>query len=167
MEKTARAVAEYFLANDKSGKLKDKTIVTKNGRRFYAGNARLNKYLHIAQNLYIAKNGQKLFSDSLYAYDNGAVVPDVQENYSIMINRNHLSDMDKETADFLDCVIALLENASLDELIQISHEDNEWRAKRNHFGKKDQEMDSLSRVDEYREQYADALLVLEGMANAA
>jgi len=166
VEKSARAVAEYFLANDASGKLKDKTIVTRNGRRFYAGNARLNKYLHIAQNLYIAKYGQKLFSDSLYAYDNGAVVPDVQENYSIMISRDPCSDMDKDTAVFLDCVMALLENATLDELIQISHEDSEWRLKNNHFEKKDQEMDSLSHIDEYREQYADALLVLEGMANA-
>lgn len=159
----ARTVAEYFLKHDKTGKFREKRLIEKNGRSFYTGNARLNKYLHIAQNLYIAKTGRRLFSDSLYAYDNGAIVPDVQENYSILISREHNPVIDTKTAAFLDAVMLLLENATLDELIQISHEDSEWQKKSKYYQKKDQEMDSLSHTKEYREQYADALLVLEGM----
>ena len=165
MERTARAVAQYFLNHDTSGQLRDKNLVTRNNRNFYSVNARLNKYLHIAQNLYIAKTGTKLFEDSLYAYDNGADVPDVSENYSILISRENNPDIDPETAAFLDSVLKLLENATLDELIQISHEDSEWQAKSRYYQKSEQEMDSLSHADEYREQYADALLLLEGMAD--
>ena len=65
----------------------------------------------------------------------------------------------------MDSVLKLLENATLDELIQISHEDSEWQAKSRYYQKSEQEMDSLSHADEYREQYADALLLLEGMAD--
>ena len=71
-------VARFFLAKDPDRRLFNKKLVRRNGRDFYEGNARLNKYLHIAQNLYIAKEGEKLFSDDLYAYDNGAVAPNVQ-----------------------------------------------------------------------------------------
>ncbi|MBR3428613.1 MAG: hypothetical protein IKG87_00790 [Clostridia bacterium] len=99
---TARQIAEFFLAHDDTGLLKDTTLITRNGRKFYRGNARLNKYLHIAQNMYIAKTGEKLFSDDLFAYDNGGVVPDVQEKYSILLNRN------KQPDDFPDDVCVFL-----------------------------------------------------------
>ena len=78
-------IAKYFLSKDPDRQLFNKTLVHKNGRDFYEGNARLNKYLHLAQNIFIAKTGTKLFQEDLYAYDNGAVALDVQENYAILL----------------------------------------------------------------------------------
>ena len=160
---TAMNVAMYLLAHDKTGKLRDKTIVEKNGRRFYAGNACLNKYLHIAQNLYLAKTGEKLFVDDLYAYDNGAVVPEVQEKYGILLNTSNAPSVDVDKVSFLDKVMLLLKMATLDELIEISHEDDEWIDKHGFYRKKDQLMDSEKRVEAYREQYDDALVLMEGV----
>ena len=62
-------VARYFLHLDAEGKIFTDKFVSKNGKTFREGNARPNKYLHIAQNLYIAKMGCKLFSDDLYAFN--------------------------------------------------------------------------------------------------
>lgn len=159
----ARDVAEYFLATDKTGKLRDKTVLSLNNRTPYAGNVRLNKYLHIAQNLYIAKTGNKLFDDDLYAYDNGAVALEVVDKYSILINRKVLPSIPSDIARWLDKVAELLKNASISELIAISHEDKEWQSKCHYYDKQSQKMDSLAHAEEYKEQYADALYVLEEM----
>jgi len=76
----ARDIANYFLQLDQSGKMFNTSdLMEANSRRFWTGNARLNKYLHLAQNIYFVKYGQHLFRDNLYAYDNGGVVTDVHE----------------------------------------------------------------------------------------
>lgn len=157
----ARDVAKYFLIKDKDHRLFSKNLVEKNGRKFYEGNARLNKYLHMAQNLYIAKTGEKLFEDDLYAYDNGAVVTDVQENFAILLSRESEPQLEESIRDFLDRVYVILQNATLDELIELSHEDSEWISKHAFYSKKEQKMDSLARIDEYKEQYGDVLKVME------
>ena len=157
----ARDVAKYFLIKDKDHRLFSKNLVEKNGRKFYEGNARLNKYLHMAQNLYIAKMGEKLFEDDLYAYDNGAVVTDVQENFAILLSRESEPQLEESIRDFLDRVYLILENASLDELIELSHEDAEWESKHLFYSKREQKMNSLARIDEYKEQYGDVLKVME------
>lgn len=158
---TAVQIAKYFLSKDQNRKLFNKTLTHRNNRDFYEGNARLNKYLHLTQNIYIAKTGKKLFSDDLYAYDNGAVAPTVLENYSIMLDRPFTITIDEETRIFLDKIFKMLENASLDELIEISHEDSEWQKKNEYYNKEDQKMDSLSHIEEYREQYRDVLKVMD------
>lgn len=156
-------VALYLLNHDSTGKLRDRTLVERNNRLFYAGNACLNKYLHIAQNLFLAKTGHRLFEDDLYAYDNGAVVPEVQEKYGALLKSHNESSLSPDEADFLDKVILLLEGATLDELIEISHEDDEWIDRHSYYRKQDQRMDSDKMVEAYREQYADALALMEGM----
>lgn len=62
-------------------------------------------------------------------------------------------------------VFELLENASLDELIELSHEDTEWEDKHSNSSKERQRMDSLAHAEEYREQYSDVLRVMERMAH--
>ena len=152
-------VARYFLYLDAGGKMFTDKFVSKNGKTFRDGNARLNKYLHIAQNLYIAKMGCKLFSDDLYAFDNGAVVPSVREKYvSIRAVKRAAPEIADEYIDFLGKVYRVLENAGLDELIAISHEDSEWRERNPH--RENQRMNSLARADEYKTQYADMLKVM-------
>ena len=155
----AMDVARYFLSLDADGKMFTDQFVTKHGKTFREGNARLNKYLHIAQNLYIAKMGCKLFSDDLYAFDNGAVVPSVREKYmSIQAVKRTAPELPDEYTEFLDKVYRVLKNASLDELITISHEDSEWRERNPH--RENQRMNSLARADEYKAQYADMLKIM-------
>lgn len=155
-------IALFFLSKD-NGTLFNNNLVERDNRTFYEGNARLNKYLHIAQNLYIAKTGKKLFEDTLYAYDNGAVVPAVQESYSVLQKQSLKNDIPEDTKSFLEDVYLVLGNASLDELIEISHEDVEWEDKHIYYKKDDQRMDSMKHIDLYKEQYADMLKVMERM----
>lgn len=159
----AMDVAEYFLSKDPDRKLFTKKLQTKNGRKFYEGNARLNKYLHMAQNVFIAKMGEKLFGEDLYAYDNGAVATNVQENYSVLWSRSNVPTFTPEIIEFLDKIYLILENAPLDELIDISHEDPEWADKHRGYSKECQRMDSLSHLSEYKEQYADVVEMMERM----
>ena len=100
----------------------------------------------------------------MYAYDNGAVVESVRERYGALLNKQIRPDFPPDVRAFLDKVFMLFKNASLDELIDLSHEDSEWEAKHGFYAKKDQLMDSVSRASEYREQYADVLRVMENMA---
>lgn len=156
-------VANYFLFKDSDHTLFNTDLKNKNGRTFYEGNARLNKYLHLSQNVYIAKTGSKLFDDTMLAYDNGAVIPSIQKNYSSMIKARpvyHLTDQEKE---FLDKMFYILKNAPTDELIELSHEDDAWREKSNQYYSKDEVMDSLAHADEYRSQYEDILKVMDNL----
>ena len=156
--------ARYILSLDKEHIIFDKQLRVQNGRKFYEGNARLNKYLHMAQNIYIAKFGKPLMDSVFYAYDNGAVDPNVQEKYSVLLERRDqpvtITDPEKK---FLDSIYKAFYSASLDELIELSHEDSEWIEKHRHYRKEDQRMDSMSRREEYAEQYADMIKVLERM----
>ncbi len=157
-------VARYFLGLDKEGKIFNKTLRTQNGRTFYEGNARLNKYMHLAQNIYIAKYGVPLMDSVFYAYDNGMVDPEVQKNYSVLLERGNQSvPMPEREEEFLSGIFKAFRNASLDELIEMSHEDSEWMDKHDYYRKEDQRMDSMSRVEEYKVQYADMIKVLERM----
>lgn len=117
--------------------------------------------MHLAQNVYIAKTKQKLFEEELYAYANGGVILEIQKNYSSLWNNRHIPILPVETANFLDKIYYILENAPLDELIEISHEDTEWESKHIGHTKEEQRMDTLSHVAEYQSQYADVIELME------
>lgn len=156
--------ALYILGLDEEHELFNKNLRTQNGRKFYEGNARLNKYMHLAQNIYIAKYGKPLMDSVFYAYDNGAVDPKVQENYSVLLDRKDKNVvMEENEKKFLDAIYKAFRNATLDELIELSHEDSEWIEKHNYYQKDKQKMDSMARKEEYAEQYADMVKVLERM----
>lgn len=87
----------------------------------------------------------------------------MQENYSVLIGKKKDINLPSDISDFLDRLYIALENATLEELIEISHEDSEWGAKHSFYSKKDQKMDSLSKADEYKTQYKDMLTVLDRM----
>lgn len=157
-------IAKYFLYKDSNHKIFDKKLTTRNNRTFYEGNARLNKYLHLSQNVYIAKTGTPLFTESLYAYDNGAVSLEVQENYSILLSRPAFPNLPDKVCKFLDKIYIAFQNASLEELIELSHEDEEWVEKSRYYQKSSQKMDSMSRIKEYREQYGDFIKILDGLS---
>lgn len=160
-------VAEYFLSIDNEKKLFNQNLVERNGRRFYEGNAKLNKFMHLAQNIYVAKTGELLIDTAFYAYDNGAVIPEIQENYIRLLTsseENHdFASIPDEIKVFLKKIYMAFSNASLDEIIELDHEDVEWQAKKNGYTKKEQYMDTLSRADVYKQQYKDMLKVLDRM----
>ena len=162
----AKDVAVYFLKLDTDGRLFNSgNRIEMNGRRFYEGNARLNKYLHLAQNLYYAKTGTLLFSDNLYAYDNGGVVKNVQENYFQLLKQKNQWNVSipDDIKVFLGKLFGLLQNAEIDDLIQISHEDPAWKERHTYTRLNDQIMDTRSMLDDYRERYEDALELMERM----
>lgn len=158
-------VARYFLSLDNERKLFNRDLRHQNDRTFYEGNARLNKYLHLAQNIYIAKYGKPMMDSVFYAYDNGAVDPKVQESYSVLLNGGDtVPEIPNEEAEYLRKIFKAFYHASLDELIELSHEDSEWVDKHGYYKKEDQKMDSLAHKEEYMKQYADIIKVLERMA---
>lgn len=157
--------AKYLISLDKDQTVFNKNLVERENRKFYEGNARLNKYLHLAQNIYIAKTGKPLLDTVFYAYDNGAVSPDILDRYSVLLERNwSVPHLPESAEDFLKRIYKAFSGAELDELIELSHEDSEWEAKHGYFKKNDQRMDSMKHKDEYKEQYADMVKVLERMA---
>ena len=124
---TAKIVAEYFLSKDVDKKLFNKKVADYNGRKFYEGNARLNKYLFLSQVVYMAKFGSKLFDDEFCAYDNGPVIEEIMNSYGRLIAKQDDENLDEKTKEFLDKIYYSLENASYEELIEITHEDPEWQ----------------------------------------
>lgn len=162
---TAKDVAVFFLSlEEEKNTLFNMNLITRNGRTFYEGNARLNKYLHLAQNIYYAKTGTLLFSDDLYAYDNGAVVPSVLERYSVLLQRNiPVPNISEEKEVFLKKFFIAFQSASIDELIELSHEDEEWQEKNKMLTKQKQIMDTEAHLSEYKEQYADIINVMDRM----
>lgn len=122
----AADIAKYFLSKDKNRVLFNNNIVENNNRKSYEGNIRLNKYLFLAQVVYMAKYGKKLFNDDFVAYDNGPVIKDIVNNYSIITARNEQVNLPIKVKTFLDKIYMALENATYDELIEITHEDPEW-----------------------------------------
>lgn len=123
---SVKEVAQYFLSKDPQRKNFNKNVIEYNDRKSYEGNIRLNKYLFLAQVVYLAKYNKRLFEDDFLAYDNGPVVKDIVENYGIINNKNNEVDILPNIKDFLDKIYLSLENATYEELIEITYEDPEW-----------------------------------------
>lgn len=160
-------VAKYLLLLDEEkGLFKDYQKINRNGRDFFVGNARLNKYLHLAQNIYFAKYSELLFEDRIYAYDNGGVVPEVQEHFTYLLNtvkQTDSNEISEKVAVFLKKMYYVLQNASIDRLIDLSHEDPEWKNKNNYYKKEDQIMDTELYLEEYKTRYSDIIRVMDGI----
>ena len=165
MSYNAKEIARYFFCLDKDETLfpKDK-MITVNGLTMYEGNVRVNKFLHLSQNVHIAKYGQKLFFNDLFAYVNGGIVLDVQTNYQVLkhLDNSHIEDfeLDVETEKFLKNMFCILRNAPIEELIEISHEDEEW-IECSALPRGRQIMNPLSRAEEYHTQYADVVSLID------
>ena len=148
----AELVAKYFLSKDNERKLFNMNVVTYNNRNFYEGNARLNKYLFLSQVVYLAKYNKRLFNDDFRAYDNGPVILDIMKPFPVLKseeNFNSISDKDKI---FLDKIYESLENATYEELIDITHEDPEWLYLKE-LTYNAPVMDLEKHIDEYKKRY--------------
>ena len=148
----AQLVAKYFLSKDPDRILFNNNIVIKNNRKFYEGNARLNKYLFLSQVVYLARFEKKLISDNFVAYDNGPVIIDIISEYPRMFSKRENVDIPSDIKIFLDKIYDSLKNASYEELIEITHEDPEWiKLSKDTF--KAPKMNLENNINEYKQRY--------------
>jgi len=144
-------IAKYFLSKDKDRSIFNNKVVQHNGRKFYEGNARLNKYLFLSQVVYLAKYGERLFEDDFSAYENGPVVENIMQEYP-RLNTENIEMMSDAVLSFLDKMYMSLENASFEELIEITHEDPEWiKLKNNTYIAPTMNLEE--NIDEYKKKY--------------
>ena len=145
-------IAKYFLSKDPDRVLFNNNIVVKNNKKFYEGNARLNKYLFLSTVVYLAKFEKKLISDNFVAYDNGPVIESVLKEYPKMFYQNEIVDIPIDIKEFLDKIYDSLKNASYEELIKITYEDPEWlKLSKGTF--KAPIMNLEENIDEYKKRY--------------
>ena len=158
-------IATFLMQLDNEGVFDDTTLMESNGRKFYVGRARLNKYLHLAQNIYYAKTSELLFQEPLYAYDNGGVVEVVRENYEMLLKTKTTKTvlLSDDIKVFLKKLFIVLKNADINKLIELSHEDPEWIEKNRFYNKPDQIMNTTGRLQDYKVLYADIIQLMDGM----
>ena len=153
MKLTAKQVASYFLSKDKDRKLFTLKVIKINDVKSYEGNVRINKYLFLAQVVYLAKYGKKLFNDEIVAYNNGPVIISIMNSFNDLYNDKDIQlNIDNKTKDFLDKIYISLENASSLELVDITHDDPEWKKlSENTYSQEVMNLDK--HIDYYKETY--------------
>lgn len=130
-------IAKYILSLDKNNDIFVNKLLTLHGRNCYEGNVRLNKYLHIMQMVYFAMTDNKLFNEDMYAFDNGVVVNMVMNDYSYLkSNKETYNITDKSVKLYIEKMFNILKYAPLKDLIEISHQDEEWKKKHNFYQKR-------------------------------
>ena len=160
MEKVEN-IAKYILFLDKNNDIFINKLLKLHGRDCYEGNVRLNKYLHIMQMVYFAMTDKKLFDEEMYAFDNGVVVKSVMNNYSYLkSNKNSYEISDVSVKKYIEKMFNILKYAPLEDLIEISHQDEEWKKKHNFYQKKNQLIDVDSQKENYKIMCADFIDIL-------
>ena len=161
MEKVEN-IAKYILFLDKNNDIFINNLLTLNGRECYEGNVRLNKYLHIMQMVYFAMTDKKLFNEEMYAFNNGVVVNSVMNNYVYLKStKNSYNISDENVKKYIEKMFNILKYAPLEDLIEISHQDEEWKKKHNYYQKKDQLIDVDSQKENYKIMCADFIEMLD------
>ena len=156
----AETIAKYYLSKDPKRILFNNNVVIKNNRKFYEGNARLNKYLFLSQVVYLAKYEKKLISDDFVAFENGPVVKNIMNEYVVIASKQENVDIPEEIKLFLDKIYDSLKNATYDELIEITHEDPEWiRLSKDTFNAPTMNLEK--NIDEYKQRYRGLIAALK------
>ncbi len=156
----AKDVALYFLSKDPERKLFNRNVVEYNGRKSYEGNIRINKYLFLAQVVYLALYDVKLFSDDFLAYDNGPVIEDIMNSFGRLVSQNEEGNVSEQVKIFLDKIYMSLENATYEELIEITHEDPEWKKLSNDTYNAPM-MNIEQNISEYKKRYKGLITALK------
>lgn len=156
----AELIAKYFLSKDPKRKLFNMKVVKYNDRNFYEGNVRLNKYLFLSQVVYLAKYNKKLFKDNFCAYENGPVIVEIMKSFPVLKNDESFEKITEADKAFLDKIYYSLENATYEELIDITHEDPEWLRLQN-LTYKAPIMNIEKHIDEYKKRYKGLIEALD------
>lgn len=156
---SADLIAKYYLSKDKNGILFNNNVIIKNDRKFYEGNVRLNKYLFLTQVIYYAKYEKKLINDNFVAYENGPVIKNIVNIYPIISSKREEVKIPNDIKIFLDKIFNSLENASYEELIEITHEDPEWiRLSNNTYNAPIMYLEK--NIEEYKKRYKGIIAAL-------
>lgn len=156
----AETIAKYYLSKDPKRILFNNNVVIKNNRKFYEGNARLNKYLFLSQVVYLAKYEKKLISDDFVAFENGPVIKNIMNEYVVIASKQENVNIPEEIKLFLDKIYDSLKNATYDELIEITHEDPEWiRLSKDTFNAPTMNLEK--NIDEYKQRYRGLIAALK------
>ncbi len=149
-------IAKYILFLDKNNDIFINKLLTLQNRNCYEGNVRLNKYLHIMQMVYLAMTDKKLFNEEMYAFDNGVVINSIMNNYVYLkATKDSYQITNENIKKFIEKMFNILKYAPLEDLIAISHQDEEWQKKHNFYLKKDQIIDVDSQKENYKIMCAD------------
>lgn len=146
-------IANYFINLDTEMTVFDRALVEIDDMVYYAGNLRINKYLHMAQNIFVSLTGGRLFEDDMVARETGAISLAVQDRYVLLLHEKAVPELAPEICSFLNWLYQLLRDVSLDDLIELSRQDPEWVAKIRVKSKKKRQMDPMAHADEYKWQY--------------
>ena len=111
--------------------------------------------------VYFAMTDKKLFDEEMYAFDNGVVVNSVMNNYVYLKStKKSYNISDENVKKYIEKMFNILKYAPLEDLIEISHQDEEWRKKHNFYQKKDQLIDVDSQKENYKIMCADFIDML-------
>ncbi len=154
-------IAKYILSLDTTNEVFLNNLIVLNNRKCYEGNVRLNKYLHIMQMTYMAMYEEKLFDEVMYAFDNGVVVETIMDNYMLLKRTKDSYEVESGSIkDFVTKLYNVLENAPLNDLIEISHQDSEWKKKHGYFSKDKQIINVDKQLNEYKNLCGDFIYLL-------
>lgn len=162
---SARDAALYLMSLDNLGNYFNKDIIQLGIYSPYEGNVRLNKIIHLANNMYYARTEEPLIEDDFYAYVNGAVALDVQENYAYLLaKKNELSyNIGTFEKEFLKKVFDILKDTPIERLVEIDHEDPAWIEKSVYPLKLQQKMEQAKYLECYKDMYEAANFVIDRM----
>jgi uncharacterized phage-associated protein len=101
-------------------------------RNSLKGNMKLQKLLYFSQLIHLAKYGETLFSDNMYAFRHGTVIEDVRVKYRV--NHHELvtqsynlnEDFAPEVMDTLNLTIQIFGSLDADELSELNHQQFSW-----------------------------------------
>jgi uncharacterized phage-associated protein len=102
-------------------------------RNTYDGNMKLQKLLFFAQLIHVARYGEKLFEEPIYAFKNGSVVEDVRKAYH---NRHYQlvadaydfeDDFNQEQLSTLQLTVEIFGSVDARELSELNHEFESWK----------------------------------------
>lgn len=145
----AKDIAMYFIKKDNNSRIFNLELATYNDKTFYEGNCRLNKMLQMSQNIYYAGTGERLIEEDMYAYNNGGVIPEIQENYKNLLKEKNAYEVkindDKLIKVLNEIYDSFGEHMHIADVIRISHQDPEWQRK-NKFSEKEFQKMSLDNM---------------------
>ncbi len=95
------------------------------------------------------------------AFDNGVVVNSVMNNYFYLKStKNSYNISDANVKNYIEKMFNIVKYAPLEDLIEISHQDEGWKKKHNFYQKKDQLIDIDSQKENYKIMCADFIDIL-------
>lgn len=103
-----------------------------NPRNTYDGNMKLQKLICFSQLVHLARTGDVLFKDPIYAFANGSVVEEVRLFYKNNINTliseaKQLNDFNEEEITTLQITKDIFCNLSARELSKLNHLHKSWK----------------------------------------